>query len=893
MLQGGLTFFRNILPTFCCWLILVLLLGRAPVSFAQQILPDTAKISLPDTSNKQATRLVTREITAGKAQEKKFTLNSIIDYASADSIVMDIKQKKAWLYHDAAIKYEDISLKAYLVVIDFATNTVHAYAGADSTGKEIGTPEFTQGSLTFKAKELSYNFNSKKGFIKQVVTKEGEGYIHGSAIKRINENVTMVGKGAYTTCDLPTDPHFSLKYSKAKIINGDKIITGPAYIDVEGVPLPVVLPFGLFPNKRGRASGIIPPSWGESANRGFRLENGGYYFGINDHIDLKLLGDIYSRGSWAIKPTLTYQKRYKYAGSFNFSYAVNLLGSKGTSDYSKNKDFFVTWSHRQDAKARPNSVFSASVNAGSSKYNSYNPASVNNYLNNNFSSSISYDLRMGQFGNLTASARHSQNISTHNVTLNLPDVSFGINRIYPFKRKVQTGKARWYESINVTYSMNASNQISTADSLLFDKNSLKNFSSGIKHSIPLTGTFKVLKYFSWNNSFNYNERWYTRTIRKTWIGDTTFSGNDTILAHVDIDTVNEFRTARDYSFNTSLGTTLYGMKTFRHGPLVAIRHVVRPSFGFSYTPDFSIERLGYYRTVQVDTAGKTEKYSIFGGSGTFSPIYGYPGSQKSGSINFGLGNSLEMKVKSKKDTITGVKKVMLIESFNLGTSYNLAADSMNWSPLSVSARTTLFKKLQISYNASYSCYATDSKGKLINEYEYKKSGYLYQFRNSNWNLSAGWDLHSKDKPSATPKNSTPGDGMAEQLQEVQDHPERFLDWNNTWNLRFNYSLGYTSGYNYHTNYYELQNTFIQTLGVSGDFNFTNKWKVSMQTGYDFKNKDFSFTQMSITRDLHCWEMRFNWVPFGQIKSWDFQINARSSLLKDLKLTRKKDFRDNY
>ncbi len=825
-------------------------------------------------------------------------LSAKIDYASADSLSMDLNKKMAWLYGNASIEYEDIKLNAALISIDFDNNTIHAYATQDTLGNPIGTPEFKQGDLSFKSKEIAYNFTTRKGLIQNVITKEGDGYIHGSVIKKINDSVTDVGHGEYTTCDLDENPHFSLKFTKAKILSGNMIVTGPAWITVEGVPLPIALPFGLFPNKRGRSSGLIIPKYGEMANRGFFLEDGGYYFGLSDYFDLRLTGDIYSRGSWAVKPAMSYKKRYKYSGNFSLKYATTITGTKGTTDYGKQKDFFVNWSHRQDPKARPNSVFSASVNAGSSSFNKYNPSTVNDYLTNTFSSSISYDLKVGTIGNFTASAMHSQNTRTKEVTLTLPQLAFGINRIYPFKRKNQSGKPAWYESINITYKTDMKNQLKTGDSLVFKPDVFSRFSNGMQHTIPISGAFKVLKYFSWSNGVNYTETWNTKTIRKSWIGDTTQYGG-----HIKIDTIAGFKTARDYSFNSSLSTTIYGMKLFSKGPVRAIRHVVRPSVGFSYRPDFGTDKLGYWRTVQTDASGRTQRYSIFEQS-----LYQGPAMQKSGNINFGLSNNLEMKVRSLKDTITGTKKVMLIDNFSISTSYDLTKDSLRWSDINLSARTTLFKKVQISYSSSYSPYGLYSQpfygytvrdyynnpfynpepGPKINTSQYAMNKKLLRFLNSGWNLSVGYDLKPKEKK--TTKKPVPGSSTEQEIEDLKNNPNLYIDWDNPWSLHVDYNFTLRSTPVLTTG--EIKRDIIQTLRVSGDVNVTEKWKFSAQSGYDFQQKDFAFTQVTIYRNLHCWEMRFSWIPYGTQKSWNFQINAKSSLLQDLKLTRKKDFRDN-
>jgi hypothetical protein len=849
-------------------------------SIAQAITSDSLVNNATDTIS------VSRDsIPLSKPARSKAMLDGKIDYAAADSISFDLQKKMAYMYGNAIIKYQDIKLIAAVIIIDFNRSIVNANAVTDSAGKTIGIPDFTQGTLNFKSNSLSYNFNTKKGLIKEVITEEGGGYLHASVIKKLDNNVSETGSGMFTTCDLK-HPHFAIKYSRAKVIPGDKIVTGPAYLSIEDVPLPLVLPFGLFPNKKGRSSGLKIPTWGEMNNLGFYLMDGGYYFGLSDRFDLLLIGDIYSRGSWAVKPLINYKKRYKYSGNFSLKYATNVLGIKGTSDYTKRKDFFITWSHRQDPKARPNGIFSASVQAGSSKYNNYNATSVNDYLTNTFSSSISYDMKLGENAHLTTSARHSQNTSTNDVLLTLPEVAFSFNRFYPFRQKVQKGKPAWYESISVTYNMNLRNELSVKDSMLFEPETLDKFIYGVKHTIPVSGSFKVLKYFTWSHGISYSERWYPKTINKTWINDSTFINGDTLAPHVQVDTISGIRAARDYNYSSSLSTTIYGMLQFKKGPVKAIRHVVRPSVGFSYQPDFGKPKLGYYKTVQVDTAGTMETYSVFGNDRYYRTLFGVPGRGESGAINFSLSNNLEMKVKSKKDTITGLQKVMLIDNLSLSSSYDLVKDSLKWSNLNISARTTLFKKIQVSYSSSFSPYAQNSKGIVYNKYEWDVSKKLFRFNNASWNLSLGWDLKSK---SSTTKAAPPASATEAELDEIRNNPLQYIDWDNPWNLHFEYDFRYNSialatGIR--------QKKVVQTIRVTGDISITEKWKINGQSGYDFENKDFAYTSFSIYRNLHCWEMRLNWIPYGYVKSWNFQINVKSSVLQDLKLTKKKDFRDN-
>jgi hypothetical protein len=561
------------------------------------------------------------------------------------------------------------------------------------------------------------------------------------------------------------------------------------------------------------------------------------------------------------------------------------------------KAFTVTWNHSQDSKARPRSRFSASVNAGSSKYNTYNPSTVNDYLTNSLSSSVSFSTTFGQTANLTASARHSQNNSNRSVSVTLPDITFSVNRIYPFKKKKIVGTPKWYQEINLSYNMELRNEINTYDSLLFTKSALNKLSSGVIHHIPISSSIKLLKYISWNNSLNFNERWYPKTIRASWVNPVVV-GQDTIAGYLAYDTVNGFKAAHDYSFSSSLSTTIYGMKKFKNGSIRAIRHVVTPSIGFNYMPDFGRTSLGYYRYVQSDAFGNKRLYSIFGGVGSsYSSVFGSPPQNKSGSLSFSLGNNLEMKVRSKKDTLTGEKKVMLIDYFGISASYDIARDSLNWSMVSLNGRTTLFKKIQLNYSGSYDPYAVDSLGRTINKFEYQVSHKLLRFANSAWNWGLTYSLGPKGNKSVSKSQQTTQDiekskdYSPQEAEQIQKNPDQYIDWKNSWSLNFSYNFRYNSLPDPVTQ--KRRRDILQTLDLDGSLNVTEKWKLTFRTGYDFKSKAFSYTSLNIMRDLHCWEMRFNWIPYGFQKSWNFQINIKSAMLQDLKLTKKKDFRDNF
>ena len=635
----------------------------------------------------------TLTLDTSKTKSSSSTIESKVEYSANDSIRFDLKEQKVYLYKDDDIKYEEINLKADYVEIDFSKNLVFAKGVADSTGKEIGTPVFTEGGHSFKSKTITYNFTTKKGLIKKVITQDGEGYLHGEVIKKMPNDNINIKKGAYTTCSLE-HPHFEFRYYKSKVIPDNKIVTGPAYLVIENVPTPLFIPFGLFPNKKGQRSGIVIPTYGEAENRGFYFENGGYYFAINDYIDLKLIGDIYTRGSWAVKPSTNYRKRYKFNGMVNFNYAINYTGDKGSDKYKKEKDFSFRWFHNQDPKARPNSKFSANVNIVSSGYNTFNPTSTEAYLSNTFQSSINYAKTWADKYRLNVNLNHSQNTITKMVDLTLPQLTFSVDRFYPLRKKLKVGQLKWYDNISVNYSMKAENKVSSPDSLLFDEDFMKKFRNGVKHSVQVSsGSIKLFKKLVLTNPINLTERWYFESIRKKWSNDTLFSDNDTIVGYLKTDTIYGFQRAMDYNFGSTVSTTLYGMFSFKKGPVKAIRHVLKPTISFTYTPDFGTEKWGYYK-YYTDDVGNENKYSIFQNG-----IYGKPPDGKSGRVGFSLSNNLEMKVRSRKDTVTGTKKIVLIERFAISTSYDIAKDSLNWSKISMNGNTRLFKNLNLTYSS--------------------------------------------------------------------------------------------------------------------------------------------------------------------------------------------------
>lgn len=801
-------------------------------------------------------------------------ISAAIEYIATDSIQIKLSEQKVYLYRNVEIYYEDIVLKAGYVEIDFKKNLLYAEGIPDSTGKTSERPVFTQGSQTFTANSILYNFNTKKGLIKDIITQEGESFLHGSVVKRFADNTTNVKEGKYTTC--PNEhPHYEIKFFKAKVIPNDKIVTGPAYLVIEDVPTPLIVPFGFFPTKKGQVSGILIPTYGQSTNRGFYFENGGYYWGINDYVDLAIRGDIYTRGSWAIKLGSNYKKRYKYEGAINLSYAENIFGEKDLPDYRKEKSFFIKWQHKQDPKARPNSSFSANVNAGSNNYNKYNPSTASDYLSNDFESSIAYQTSFGQGRyNFALSLGYKQNTGTKEVLLRAPELSFSVARFYPFRKKNKT-RLRWWDNISVNYVMNAQNTISTPDSMLLSMNTFHRMQNGMQHLIPISSTVKVMRYFTWTNNFNYTERWYLQSTEKYFYQDADTS-------YIARDTIEGFTTTRDFNYASTLSTRIYTMYQFKKGGLKAIRHVATPSVGFTYRPDFGKPYWGYYRYTLADTLGNYQKYSRFENG-----IYGTPPDGQSGRVGFALSNNLEMKVRSKKDTITGTRKVMLIEDLTIRTGYDLAKDSLNWDNLTVSGRTKLFKRIDVNYAGVWDFYAVDTNGNRINKFEWEVNHKLLRMSSYQWMLSVGFTLGYNDfkKKAGKEKRAT------NVTRPQQFHPVPEVDYNNPWSVTMNYNMTYSNRYNSLTDAY-VKDT-VQTLNISGDISITRKWKLGFTTGFDFDAKDFSYTSINIYRDLHCWEMIFNWIPMGYRQSYNFTIRVKASILQDLKLEKKTDWRDYY
>jgi len=831
--------------------------------------PQKDTVSRSDSITKDSLKLITTDSLLVKKDTtlSEDAIESKVEQIAKDSIRIDLGSKKMFLYEDAQVNYEQIQLNADYVEVDLNNTIVIANGIEDSSGKMVGLPIFKEGAQEYKAGKIAYNYNTKKGKISEVLTQEGEGFIKGNEVKKTGTEVMYIRNGHYTTCNLE-EPHFSLATSKLKIIPNDKIVTGPTVLKVDNVPTPLGLPFGFFPNKKGRASGIVIPTYGDSRNLGFFLRNGGFYWGINDHVDAKITGDIYSLGSWATNFESRYRTRYRYSGGINLSYSNIRNSFPEFPDFSESREFFVRWNHRQDPKARPSSRFSANVNAGSRQNFRNNLNSfAGDFLTNTFQSSITYtnSLPSSPF-NLTVSARHNQNTQTGAFNINLPDVAFNMSRIYPFKNFGKIGNEWWrsiYKNLGVNYSGNATNQLSTVDTLI-SLNTLgelsKDFRNGVRHSIPISTSFKMFQHFNINPSINYSEVWTFRTFSRRIDPET----NTTVR-----DTLNGLERGGSYNVNTALTFKAYGMFQFKNGPIQAIRHVMTPSVSFNYQPEINTG----LRTITDDEGNETE-YSIFDGT-----LYGRPDREESGRIGIGLINNIEMKVKSKNDT-TGIKKITLFENLSFNSNYNISADSLNWAPVSVNARTRIGKFLTLQLNGNIDPYALDSNGNKINKSWNAQSGGKF-VRLTNGTAAVNLRFRGGNKQSNAPKKSEYGTDA--ELEEINRNPENYVDFSVPWSLNFQYNIRYSKP--------AFEEFITQTLNFSGDLSVTENWKVGFNSGWDFERSDFTYTALNINRDLHCWQLAINWIPFGQRQSYNITLSVKSAVLQDLKLNRRRDFYD--
>ena len=832
--------------------------------------------------------------------KKKEPLDAPVIYEASDSIVFT-KEGYAHLYGEGKVNYQNIELTSAVITMNMDSSTVYATGVTDTAGVETGSPIFKDGETPYESKIMRYNFKTKKGFINSIVTQQGEGYVTSEEGKKGANDEIYMRHGKYTTCDNHEHPHFYLKLSMAKVRPKKNVVFGPAQLVVEDVPLPIAVPFGFFPFNSSYSSGFIMPTYGDEMNRGFYLRDGGYYFAISDQMDLKVLGEIFTKGSWGLSAASNYNKRYKFSGSFNASYLVTKTGEKNMPDYSVSKDFRIQWSHRQDAKANPNSSFSASVNFATSSYDRSSLSSLYNpqqYSQNTKASSVSYSRNFPEIGlNISGAFNITQNTRDSSLSMTLPDVNISLNRIYPFKRKKSAGDERWYEKISLQYTGSITNSISTKDNLLF-KTPLTQWENGMQHKIPVSATFNLFKYINIVPSFNYTERWYLRKVKQS------YDASPTSRDYVKRDTINGFNRLYDYNLSLQMNTKLYGMykPLFMKSKELQIRHVFTPTVSYTYTPDFGKSRYGYYDTytyTDEDGEVRTVEYSPYEGA-----VYGYPGKNMSQNISFSIDNNIEMKMKSDKDT-TGYKKISLIDQLGASLSYDVA--NKKWSDLSMNLRLKLTKSYTFNMNASFATYAYqfDENGNVVvgdrTEWSYGRFG-RFQGYSGSFSYTLNNDTFKKlfGKKEEDEKNK---DNKGKEENEDEETEEETEEQNNNSNMRktekasvdsdgylaFKFPWSVSLSYSYSIREDRSKDINIKTmrypyslthsLNVSGNFKIGSRWNMTYSTGYDFTSKEMSMTTLNITRDLHCFNMSCGLV-FGPFTSYNFSIRANSSMLTD-------------
>lgn len=860
---------------------------------------------------------------ADKNKLKSNQIDSEINYTAQDSIIF-LGNGTGFLHGQGDIKYKKIELKADFIRLKMDSSLIYAKGTKDSVGAPVGDPEFSEGQEKYNSKELTYNLKSKKGYIRQAVTQQGEGYIISDKTKKTQSEALCIAGGKYTTCENHDHPDFYLSLSKGKVKPGSYVVAGPAHLVVADVPLPIFIPFGFFPFTNKYSSGILMPTFQDELTRGFGLINGGYYFAMSDYADLELRGDIYTKGTWAVNATSTYRKRYKYSGNFNFSYREDVTGEKDMSDYSVAKNMSIRWSHSQDQKANPYFSFSSSVNFSTSGYNRSNINSVYNpslISENTKSSSISFTKRFPESPfNVSGSVLVSQQTRDSSISMTLPNISVSMSRIFPFKRKNAIGKERWYEKISMSYSGTVANSISTKEDKLLQSSLVKDWKNGIKHSIPVSATFNVLKYINVSPSVNYTERWYSQSYNQSW---------DDKNKKVQIDTITGFYRVFDFSTGVSASTKLYGyympLRSLFGDKIDRIRHVITPTVGLSYAPNFGDAMWGYYGTYvkQVVDAkdpsiyhNETVQYSHYSGS-----LYGSPGTGKTGSVNFSIANNVEMKVRNDKDT-TGkepFKKISLIDNFTLSSSYNMAADSMRWSYINASLRLKFGKSYNLSLSGSFDpyMYGLNSSGNPVrinqlrwNHGKFPKflgtsTSYSYTLSNETFKKLFGKDSGksdnkgSGDKPtseSAMQDGGTSGtNGSEKDKKKDGDKSKIALDEdgyekvNIPWSISINYSIRYANTSVFNKQKMEYEMAFTHNLSFSGNLSLTNNWKFNGSTSYDFPTHKFTFTNVNITRNLHCWTMSGGISFYNGHANYNMRIGVNASMLQDLKYDKRSGY----
>lgn len=855
-----------------------------------------------------------------KQHQKKSILEAPVAYEAKDSVIFIMTTKNAYLYGDGNVKYQNIELASEQIVMNMDSSIVHAVGVQDTLGVLQGTPIFKQGSDEYKSETMSYNFKTKKGYITNVYTEQQDGFLTSKEAKKSGDDELYIRHGKYTTCD-EEHPHFYIDLSRAKVHTGKNIFAGPAWLVVEDVPLPLALPFAYFPFTQSYSSGFIMPSYGDESSRGFYLRDGGYYFAFSDYMDLKLTGEIFTKGSWGIAGQTNYRKRYKFNGSLYINYQVTVNGEKNLPDYTATKNFKVQWSHSQDAKSANNSSFSASVNFATQSYEKNNLSSLYNptqYSQSQRSSSISYSKSFPKIGlSISSSFNINQNVKDSTLAITMPSLSISLSRFYPFKRKHAAGKERWYEKIALSYTGTLSNSINTKENLLFKSSLIHDWKNGMKHSIPISASFNVLKYINVTPSFNYNARWYLHKEMQSW----DFENQKVVK-----ETKDGFYHIQDFNLSVSANTKLYGFytpsKKIFGDKIQKVRHVLTPSVSFSYAPDFSKDTWGYYEEiVKTDAEGNvtTEKYSPFS-----SGMYGVPGKGQTGSVSFDIDNNIEMKYKDKNDSI---KKVPIIDQLGASMSYNMAAKEKPWSALNTRIRLK-FGKTTFNINAVFDTYAYefDKNGNVVvgnrTEWSYGRFGRFqgisknisYTFNNQSWKkikdsitkLLGGRvkeDSGDKDKNdddedeenqnenSDMANNNSKENGEKENKDSGSIDADGYLAFKMPWSFSISYGISMaedrSASINVKTMRYPYK--FTQNMNFSGNFRLSSGWNFNFSSGWDFNYNKISMTTVNVSRDMHCFNISAGLV-FGTFTSYNVTLRANASTLTDaLKYDKKSSY----
>jgi LptD protein len=796
-------------------------------------------------------------------------LKGVVKYSASDSIVYDAQIKQFLLYKNGQILYDDLDLKAGFITYNIDSSTMTAApldtVITDSTEKPI----FKQAEQTFTFSELNYNFKSQRAMVIGAKTQYNDGFIISKQIKRNNDKSIFGLTNIYTTCDLDT-PHFGIYAKKIKIIPDVVGISGPAQFVIEGIPTPLVLPFGIFPLKKGQHAGFILPQYGFNVAQGFGLTNIGYYQPINDYMDVKFGADIYSLGSYRASAATRYLKRYAYNGSLTLSFSKNVIQRSNDIFYDQSNTIMFGWQHSIDPRLLRGASFSANVNIGSSNSNQFNfNNNVQALLNNTMSSNINYSKSWpGKPYNLTISANHSQNNSTKRYDVTLPSINFSATGLTPFASKNLIGKPKWYDKISVNYTATTLNTIVFYDTA-FSANSIKseNFNNGMEQRLSTAYNTTILKFFNWNISGNYNEYWYTKKRFRYY--DANLEREDTILN-------NGFFTARRYTASTGITTNIYGLKTFKKGWIRGIRHHASPNISLNYSPDFGDPFYNYYYNTFLDKNYTERKLFYYDGA----PI-GNPGFGKNGNIAFGLNNNVQAKFANKKDTLSGVTKVSILDNFTWNTNYNFLADSNQWAPLSISYSTNILNKIRIAGGANYDFYSINKLGQRTKNYEFTDNKKLLRFIGTGMQIST--QLASKTKSKT--KNAT-----AQQKAELASPFNTYNDFDIPFRIDLSINLGLTNVFNQRIKKDSLQ--FRGDFNFNGDVTLSENWKINFSSGYNVSTKQITASQIGLARNLHCWEMSFEIIPFGYGRGYVFILRPKSSLLKDLNVTRRRSFLDN-